>query len=96
MRIETVNSTRAPTQGVRGARPSEGKDFGSVLAGQVSGLAEIQTAADRAAEAVAVGDLSQLHEAVIAMQKASLALELAITVRNHVVDGVKELLHTQT
>jgi len=67
-----------------------------VLAGQVSGLAEIQSAADRAAEAVAVGDLSQLHEAVIAMQKASLALELAITVRNHVVEGLKELLHTQT
>jgi len=96
MRIDAVNSTRAPAHGLQGARPSGEKDFGSVLAGQVSGLAEIQAAADRAAEAVAVGDLSQLHEAVIAMQKASLALELAITVRNHVVDGVKELLHTQT
>ena len=96
MRIDTVNSTRAPAHGLQGGQASGEKDFGSVLAGQVSGLAEIQAAADRAAEAVAVGDLSQLHEAVIAMQKASLALELAITVRNHVVDGVKELLHTQT
>jgi flagellar hook-basal body complex protein FliE len=96
MQIETVGSTSAPSHGLQGTRPSEEKDFGSVLAGQVSGLAEIQAAAGQAAEAVAVGDLSQLHEAVIAMQKASLALELAITVRNHVVDGVKELLHTQT
>ncbi|HUU54594.1 MAG TPA: flagellar hook-basal body complex protein FliE [Armatimonadota bacterium] len=96
MRIDAVSSTRAPTQVPQGGRRAEGGDFGSVLAGQVSGLAEIQSAADRAAEAVAVGDLSQLHEAVIAMQKASLALELAITVRNHVVEGLKELLHTQT
>jgi len=95
VRTDAVNSTRAPAVGPQRTRPPEGKDFGSVLAGQVSGLAEVQAAADRAAEAVAVGDLSQLHEAVIAMQKASLALELAITVRNHVVDGVKELLHTQ-
>ena len=96
MRIDAVNSTSAPTRGVQGARPSEEKDFGSVLAGQVSGLAEMQVAANRAAEAVATGDLSQLHDAVIAMQKASLAMELAITVRNHVVEGIKELLHTQT
>ena len=93
--MDAVNSARAPAGGPHGARAPEGEDFGSVLAGQVSGLAEAQAAADRAAEAVAVGDLSQLHDAVIAMQKASLALELAITVRNHVVDGVKDLLHTQ-
>ena len=95
MRIDAVKSTSATAGGSQGARTPERENFESVLAGQVSGLAEVQAAADRAAEAVAVGDLSQLHEAVIAMQKASLALELAITVRNHVVDGVKELLHTQ-
>lgn len=44
---------------------------------------------------MAVGDLSQLHEAVIAIQKASLALEFAVAIRNHVVEGLQELLRTQ-
>lgn len=61
----------------------------------MSGLADIQAAADQAAQSIAVGDLAQLHNAIIAMQKASLALEFVIAVRNHVVDGIQELLRTQ-
>jgi len=70
-------------------------DFAAALRRSMSGLADIQRAADQAAQSIAVGDLAKLHEAMIAIQKASLALEFAVAVRNHVVEGVQELLHTQ-
>ena len=96
MRIPTLSSAGAPTRVLTPEPATKGTDFASTLADNVSHLAQLQAAADRAVESAATGDLSKLHEAVVAMQKASLALELAMTVRNHVVDGVKEILHTQT
>jgi len=96
MRIPTPTSAGAPTRALSPEVDRKSTGFASKLADNVSHLAQLQAAADRAVESAATGDLSKLHEAVLAMQKASLALELAMTVRNHVVDGVKEILHTQT
>jgi len=96
MRIPTPTSAGAPTRALSSEVDKKSTGFASTLADNVSHLAQLQAAADRAVESAATGDLSKLHEAVLAMQKASLALELAMTVRNHVVDGVKEILHTQT
>jgi flagellar hook-basal body complex protein FliE len=69
--------------------------FGQMLTEALSDLARLETAADQAAQRVAIGDLAHLHEAVIAMQEASLALDLVVEVRNRLVDGVQELLRTQ-
>jgi len=69
--------------------------FSDALNQVVSSLSELQASADRAAESVAMGNLANLHEAVIAMQEASLALDLVVAVRNHVLDGIQELLRTQ-
>lgn len=77
------------------AAPSQERDFAEALRRGMSGLADIQAAADQAAQSIAVGDLAQLHNAIITMQKASLALEFVMAVRNHVVDGIQELLRTQ-
>ena len=94
MRIESNSSAGALVRSGEGPGPKE-ESFGSQLSGSLSSLAQMQSAAETAAESAAVGDLSQLHEAVIAVQKASLALEFAVSVRNHVVEGLQELLHTQ-
>jgi flagellar hook-basal body complex protein FliE len=78
----------------RPAEPTKA-DFAEALRRTVSGLADLQAAADRATESVATGDLASLHEAVLAVQKASLAVEFVVAVRSHVVDGIQELLRTQ-
>ena len=100
MRIDALTSASAslPSPDAPGSDRSaslRSQDFAEVLRRGVSNLAEIQAAADQAAQSIAVGDLAQLHNAIIAMQKASLALEFVIAVRNHVVDGIQELLRTQ-
>jgi flagellar hook-basal body complex protein FliE len=87
--VASRDPARAPA-----AEPTKG-DFAAALRRSVSGLVDLQTAADRAVEAAITGDLTNLHEAVVAMQRASLAIEFASAVRNHVVDGIEELLRTQ-
>jgi flagellar hook-basal body complex protein FliE len=93
MRIPALSGALAPSA----SAPSSSKtgDFADAFGRAVSELSRLQGAADRAAESVAVGDLSHLHEAVLAVQRAALALDLAVAVRNHVVDAVNELLRTQ-
>jgi len=98
MRVDALTNASARTALVRdaaAAASSQESNFAEALRRGMSGLADIQAAADQAAQSIAVGDLAQLHNAIIAMQKASLALEFVIAVRNHVVDGVQELLRTQ-
>jgi flagellar hook-basal body complex protein FliE len=69
--------------------------FAAVLQQSIDSFAGLQSAADVASQQIATGDLSRLHEGVIALQEASLALDLVVSVRNRVVEGVQELLRTQ-
>jgi flagellar hook-basal body complex protein FliE len=91
-----MGSAGAPARAFGEAGASRQTGFAAALKQSVSSLTQIQAAADVAMQSVATGDLSQLHAAMVAIQKASLALELAIAVRNHAVDGVQELLRTQS
>jgi len=93
MRIEPVSSASASPGQVQTA--PGGASFADALRQSINSLADVQAAADVASQNVATGDLAHLHEAVIAIQEASLALDLVVSVRNHVVEGLQELLRTQ-
>jgi flagellar hook-basal body complex protein FliE len=95
MRIDSIASAGAPARSIGSAAGTVGKGFVEALRESMSSLAALQSKADVASQQVATGDLAHLHAAVIAVQEASLAVELAVAVRNHVVEGVQELLRTQ-
>jgi flagellar hook-basal body complex protein FliE len=70
-------------------------DFGSILKAGSAGLTE-QT--DRASEllmAYAAGENVATHELVMAMEQAKLSLQLAVEVRNRLVDAYQELTRLQ-
>lgn len=69
--------------------------FSSMLQGAVQQVNQLQTTADRAAELVSSGQLQDLHVATIAMQKASLALDLTIQVRNKAIEAYQEIMRMQ-
>lgn len=60
--------------------------------GQVNSL---QNEADKAAVNLASGDVEDVHRAMIAMQKAKLALDFTIQVRNKVIDAYQEIMKMQ-
>lgn len=52
-------------------------------------------AAEVLSRQVATGDIQDLHQAMIAMEKANLGLQLTVQVRNKVVEAYQEVMRMQ-
>lgn len=69
--------------------------FGSMLDGLISAVDAKQATAEQATNQVLLGNSSQLHQSVIAMQEATTALSLMVQVRNNLVASYQELMRMQ-
>jgi flagellar hook-basal body complex protein FliE len=70
-------------------------DFASVLGEAVGKVNAMQVDADAQAQSVATGQCDNIHEAVLAMDKASLSLQLTVAVMNRAVAAYKEISQLQ-
>ncbi|MHB0912672.1 MAG: flagellar hook-basal body complex protein FliE [Armatimonadota bacterium] len=82
----------APVAGPQGAK--EG-DFGGAMKRALENVNELQTEADQVANKLAAGDPVELHQAMIAMQKASIALQFTTQVRNKAIEAYQEIMRMQ-
>ena len=88
--LTTMNSTRTAS-----GSWDQGKDFQTVLASALEEVNRLQLDAhDKTRLMVAGGDI-EVHEVMLAVQKAELALELTQTVRNKVVEAYQEIMRMQ-
>lgn len=69
--------------------------FAEALERAVRSADELQRRADAAAAALADGRTDDVHAVMVAMEEASLALQLAIQVRNRLLESYQELLRMQ-
>lgn len=69
--------------------------FKDMVKHAASEVNRLQGAADTAATGVASGELEDVHRATISMQKAKLALDLTIQVRNKVIEAYQEIMRMQ-
>ena len=67
--------------------------FGGALKQQMNSINNLQNDANQARETYAVGGDIQLHTVMIATEKADLALQLAMQVRNKLVAAYQEISH---
>ncbi len=89
-----IASPAALPDGLKAASsPPDG--FGNMLENLVGIVDQKQAAADAATTQVLLGNSGQLHQSVIAMQEASTALSLMVTVRNKLVESYQELMRMQ-
>jgi flagellar hook-basal body complex protein FliE len=72
-----------------------GKDFGDLLKQAVESVNTMQQEAGRLEEAVAKGENVNIHQAVIAGEKAGLSFKLLMQVRNKMVDAYQEIMRMQ-
>jgi flagellar hook-basal body complex protein FliE len=77
------------------AAPASGSNFHGMLEGLVQAVDGQQTQADALTSRVLLGDSSQLHQSVIAMQEASTSLSLMVQVRNKLVESYQQLMSMQ-
>ena len=71
------------------------ESFGSALKSAVKEVNGLEVKADDLAAKLATGDIEDVHQAMVAMQKASLALQFTVQVRNKVIDAYQEIMRTQ-
>lgn len=73
----------------------KGKDFSTFLQDAVTELNRTQQDSVAATTALVTGQIEDFHTPIIAMEKASLTLGVAVTVRNKVLDAYHEIMRMQ-
>jgi flagellar hook-basal body complex protein FliE len=79
----------------QGVKPAEGASFDNVLGDLVREVNSKQlNAASSAREMMSGGDVS-LHQAMIAMEEASVSFQLMVEVRNKLLESYQEIMRMQ-
>lgn len=85
-----------PVAGGNGSGPTQpGGSFASALGNQLSALEKSQNAAADASRSLADGTATDPTQAIVAVERAQLSMQLAAQLRTKGVEALQELLHTQ-
>ena len=94
--IDRAIATIQPLQPKAAEQPAEGgASFSQILRGQLEQLTALQDDASRMQQALAAGQIDDLSQVVLAVQKADLALNFALQLRNKVVEAYQEITRMQ-
>ncbi|MEA1976202.1 MAG: flagellar hook-basal body complex protein FliE [Bacillota bacterium] len=70
-------------------------NFSEMLNDAINKVNDEQIKADNMGELLAAGEVENVHEVMIAAQKAELTLNLAIEIKSKVMDAYKEIMRMQ-
>ena len=74
---------------------NEGKPFSSLLHDAIADINKLQVNADEAIAKVELGNTANIHEAMIALEKAGLSFRAMMQVRNKIMDAYQEIMRIQ-
>ena len=96
MKIDSIQNIAANNiQIARDGAKVTDKSFGEILNNAIN---EVDTAERNSVDMIqklATGEINNVHEVFIASQKAELTLNMAIEVKNRVIDAYKEIMRLQ-
>ncbi|MDR2104313.1 MAG: flagellar hook-basal body complex protein FliE [Deferribacteraceae bacterium] len=69
--------------------------FSEMLKGALNSVNDAQFEADEAVKQVLSGQSANIHETMIALQKADVSLKLMLEVRNKILEAYQEVMRTQ-
>lgn len=87
--------TPVDTRLTAGVNAPGSADFTGVLEQGLQSLQETQAQADQLGVQAATGDLTDVHEYMIASTQAQLATDLTVTLRNKALDAFNEIMRMQ-
>ena len=93
--ISPVSSIPAAAPDLLTPSKAGGSGFGAVLASAIGGVNDMQRASGQAVERLLAGEGQELHATVLATQRAELAFNLLVQVRNKVVQAYQEIMRMQ-
>ena len=92
--IQPILLPSPPTAGAGGIS-SGGGDFQSVLSGAIGGVERLRGEAGKTVERFLAGDGGEVHTVALATQRAELAFETFLQVRNKVVSAYQTVMQMQ-
>jgi len=94
--ISAIGALPVPqVAGPAAATVTPGVDFGGLVSNSLQQLQDLQSTSDNLAVKAATGDLTDIHDYMIASNEASVATSLTVAVRNKAVDAFNEIMRMQ-
>ena len=97
-RIGPLRENLPPAPGQQKAdspRKGEKGDFLETLKGFMSEVNQLQKEAGESINRLAAGDVSNVHDVMIAVEKASVSFELMMEIRNKIIEAYHEVMRMQ-
>jgi len=79
----------------KSSSPEKHNGFGDILTGAVGEVNKLHHEADQAVEALAAGRSADVHNTMIALQKADVSFQLLMQIRNKVVSAYETVMRMQ-
>jgi flagellar hook-basal body complex protein FliE len=90
--LPALPTQAAQATGASAAAGADGTGFSSAIADAVDNLSGLQGKADDLALQAATGQLTDVHDYMLAASEANLATELTVAVRNKAVEAFNEIM----
>ena len=99
MEVQAVQMTpvtmRAPSHLGETIDKSQRKDFGTYLKDALSEVNHLQLASEEQTKLLAAGEVEDVSQVIVAGQKAEIALQLTLQMRNRAVSAYQEIMRMQ-
>ncbi len=93
--IDTVSSlTNKSNNAVNKADLTSG-DFSKILQDSIEEINDSQVKGDKAMADIATGEVKDLHQAALAINKAEMSMKMMLEIRNKALSAYKEIARTQ-
>lgn len=76
-------------------KSTEGPSFKEMLGNSINEVNQLLQSADKASTDIATGRSENLHDAMIAFEKAESAMKFLVQARNKAIDAYQEIMHMQ-
>lgn len=94
MIVDGVVAANLP-QTVQGTKSNDLSDFFKYLQNELDKVNDQQINAENSTMDLITGDATDIHQVLITTEEARLSLELAVQIRNKLVDAYQELIRLQ-
>lgn len=74
---------------------AEGKSFSEILKDTIGEVNDLQKQSDEEIMRFVSGENTDVHSAMLAMQKADISFQTMMQIRNKILDAYKEIMRTQ-
>jgi len=92
---ENLREAPQQTGKSRNQPPKEGGQFVDTLKKFISEVNDLQKEAGESIERLASGDINNIHEVMVAIEKANVSFELMMEIRNKVLEAYREIMRMQ-